>query len=396
MWCWFALAACGPEVAPPGACEPNAATNGIEACNGIDDDCDQQIDEGPSGAALRQSCLTTCGAGFQECANGVWGACSAQTSAIETCNGKDDDCDDEIDEGCACVHGTTESCGRNVGACRTGIRQCIEGQWSNECFGEVGPGVEVCNNGIDDNCDERIDEDCECMPGETLACGSDEGACMAGQIVCNAQSRWGTTCEGEIAPARELCNGLDDDCDGAVDWIERAEFGWRSDSFESNNSCGAARRFGPAIDGETWISLPVTDPSDLLTYPTLHPLGDEDWYTVRAEETSRTCVPGFEQCAFVLQVQLELSDPEAREDFELCVGVTSDCNALSPMTFFCSEGRWLPQANSYAMRLKWPGTCGSNDSREVKIRVRSPRTPQLCGYYQLHVLFGLDPEEPCP
>jgi hypothetical protein len=57
-----------------------------------------------------------------------------------------------------CVPDTTEVCGRAVGECRPGQRRCAhDGTWG-ACEGEVGPRAEVCND-LDDDCDGRTDED---------------------------------------------------------------------------------------------------------------------------------------------------------------------------------------------------------------------------------------------
>jgi hypothetical protein len=71
--------------------------------------------------------------------------------------------------------------------------------------------VEQCN-GTDDNCDGRIDESfpeqgVACPTGLAGLCATGGKACVAGTIVC-AQT---------IFPVPEVCNGLDDNCDGGVD-----------------------------------------------------------------------------------------------------------------------------------------------------------------------------------
>jgi|GEM_PF-2182646 len=64
-----------------------------------------------------------------------------------------------------CTQNETISCGSDVGVCEPGIRHCVNGSWG-ECLGEVGPSTETCN-GLDDDCDETIDEDCvECTDSD--------------------------------------------------------------------------------------------------------------------------------------------------------------------------------------------------------------------------------------
>jgi len=87
---------------------------------------------------------------------------------------------------------------------------------------------EQCNN-FDDNCNQQIDEDlytaCYTGPEGTLLVG----VCEPGIMTCDAGS-WGNYnesddfilfyCKDEVVPQEEICNGLDDDCDGVTDWGE--------------------------------------------------------------------------------------------------------------------------------------------------------------------------------
>lgn len=402
------LAACNPSVGdddssfkpppPPPTCTANQMTNGLELCNGIDDDCDGVIDEAPGGEPLRQPCESVCGGGLQVCDQGQWTECLTTEPAEEVCNGVDDNCNDTIDEGCACIHGMTEPCGTDVGACRTGIKQCVNGMFVEACHGEVGPVDEICNNGTDDNCDGRIDENCQCAPDETQVCGKDVGICQSGTLTCDQMGQWGTECVGSIEAETETCNGLDDDCDGEVDWNTATGTGWRADPFEGTNTCASATPMGDVVDSAGWTSLEVSDPTNLSTYPTIYPPGDEDWYAFRAQTVSHgACFPGATQCAFVLAVQVELSGAANPEDYEVCVAVTDNCGSVGQNNLICSNmSRWVPDANSYVLGVKWAGTCGSDDSRQVKVRVRNTESASACGYYQVHANFAYDPDEPCP
>jgi len=167
----------------------SAPTPSGEVCNGLDDDCDGSIDDG----VPPRACSSACGAGTEICTGGVYADCNAPTPTIESCNGNDDDCDGMTDEM------ITRACGT---ICGSGTETCMAGSFGG-CTAPT-PGTETCN-GDDDDCDGRTDEML------TRACST---ACGAGTEVCISGSFVGCTAP---APGIEACNDVDDDCDGVVD-----------------------------------------------------------------------------------------------------------------------------------------------------------------------------------
>ena len=196
---------CVNDNMPNGACVPLVAGMPVkEVCNGIDDDCNGIIDDPP--------------------------VCMGQQCQPETCNGKDDDCDGIIDNK---LIDTGRSCGINVGICRPGTTVCLNSKNQDVamngivpdamdhlvCQGGVMPAMESCD-GLDNDCDGVVDGMSRACYGGAM--GTDGvGECHGGSQKCTALpgsgvAMWGG-CVGEVVPVKEICDGLDNDCNGKID-----------------------------------------------------------------------------------------------------------------------------------------------------------------------------------
>jgi hypothetical protein len=133
-----------------------------ETCNGIDDDCDGSVDNGnPGGGA---SCATgksgVCAAGTMTCSNSVLVCSQNLLAAVEKCDGLDNNCNGQVDEepeGAGCITGAN-------GICAIGHVFCDSGDLL--CEPDTGPQpIDSCN-GKDNNCD-GIPDSTQCFVAGT-------------------------------------------------------------------------------------------------------------------------------------------------------------------------------------------------------------------------------------
>lgn len=219
-----------------------------ELCNGIDDDCNGQIDDN---IVFSTYYADADGDGFGDpavdssaCAPPVGyvsnnSDCNDANNAIypgatEVCNGIDDNCDGQIDEGVlSTFYADTDGDGFGDAAVTTQACSAPIGYVSNntDCDDNnntIYPGAtEICGNSIDDDCDGQVDEGCGNNTWYADA-DADTYGDINNFIVDNnptppagyvADSTDCNDANAAINPgATEICgNGIDDNCNGQID-----------------------------------------------------------------------------------------------------------------------------------------------------------------------------------
>jgi hypothetical protein len=259
---------------------------GGEACNGLDDDCDGQTDEGYSLVDWNgQVRLLHSNCGTGACANGSVVCNAAGTGAVcdtaglaeaEVCNGRDDDCDGKLDAAdpelpvndhpsCENAKGVCAGCGKPASLCSGGVWLACGASAYAVCSGEYQSGAEASCDGRDNNCDGATDESFSLLDwngaprGIGQSCGT--GACGLGTVVCNAAGN-GAVCSSG-AGGVEACNGLDDDCDGLTD--EGFAFtDWNGQAKAVGQGCGTGNCAGGMVVCDVGVNRAVCSSSGNL------------------------------------------------------------------------------------------------------------------------------------
>lgn len=224
--------------------DSNAAVHpgATETCNGTDDNCNTTIDEGVlitfyrdldnDGFGNLAVTVQACSAPVGFVANST--DCDDNDNNIfpgapEACNGIDDNCDTFIDNGVTFQNYYTDADNDGYGAglignfCAPPASSSLNNLDCNDANANINPAVSELCNGADDNCNGSTDEGVLVtfyrdfdndgygnLSIATQACTAPVGY-VSNSTDCNDSN-------AAIRPgATELCNGIDDDCDGLTD-----------------------------------------------------------------------------------------------------------------------------------------------------------------------------------
>ncbi len=225
----------------------NAYPGNAEVCDELDNNCDGQVDEGVtttyyadfdddgfgSASLTEAACAVPTGytVNDDDCDDNV---AAVNPDADEVCNAIDDDCNGSVDDGASDVSTYyADTDGDSYGDRSSTTTACslptgYVSDWTDcdDTRALTSPAAtEFCNT-LDDDCDGQVDEDSAAdAPTWYLdADGDGYGNPATSDVQCSQPTSYvadGTDCI-DSSPisypgANEICDGLDNDCDGTAD-----------------------------------------------------------------------------------------------------------------------------------------------------------------------------------
>ncbi|MCB9543944.1 MAG: VCBS repeat-containing protein [Myxococcales bacterium] len=329
-------------------CDAQAGQPAAETCDGIDNDCDGTVDDV---AGLGDACANGVGAcqrdGRRVCdLAGRRLVCDAVAGqpAAETCDGLDNDCDGQVDD----VAGLGDACTAGVGACQAnGARVCDVAGRQLVCSAQAGQGVaEICD-GIDNDCDGTVDD----VAGLGAACTNGVGVCQRpGTRICDIPGRQ-LVCNAQPGPAgAEICDGLDNDCDGQVDDVAGV-----GDACSAG--VGACQRNGARVCDVAGRQLVCNAQAAQPTAEICDGIDNDCNGAIdNVAGLGAACTSGVGACqrngTRVCDVpgrQLVCNAQAAQPAAEICDGIDNDCNGtidnVAGLGAACSAGQGICQRN---------------------------------------------------
>ena len=360
-----------------GAIHPGAT----EQCDGVDQDCDSV---GDAAENLTQACYSgpggtnnvgICHGGTATCTGSSFGTCvGEQVPTTEVCNGLNDDCDAQgADEGLF-----VDADGDGTRACGSCGAPAAPNCDCNDSNPGIEPGhAEQCD-GVDQDCDgvgdaaENITQQCYdnfLPPGGTAGVG----LCTYGSQTCTGTSFGTCNGDGTSASATEICDGLDQDCDGTADdgLIDDTD----ADGSRECGSCGAAA--APNCDcndnsnavrpGATETCNGVNDDCDAFTderNAAGDPLRQSCYEGPGGTQGVGICRSGYRLCV-AGAYQADCPD-DILPTTEVCNGLNDDCDAQGADEGLIddTDGDGTPQCGSSCLLPPFdqPGTCDCEDT----------------------------------
>ena len=354
-----------------------------EACDGIDNDCDGTPDDGLTfinyyldadgdGHGLAGTGVSACAqptgyvASFDDCDDSD---ITAYTGANELCDGIDNDCNSIVDDGMSRITYYLDGDGDGHGIPGTGIEDCSLPAGYSESYADcddtvaaINPDADEVCDGIDNNCDGTIDvgaTDADTWYSDT---DSDTYGDLNNTLAeCSQPTGYvadSTDCDDTDAQVNtdgvEMCDGVDNDCDGTADqnalnpsvWYEDSDGDTYGDILSLTSACSPPAGYvGDATDcddTDSAVYVGATEVCDSIDNDCDGAIDDQDgdvtglniWYLDSDNDGYGVVGGTVDSCDQPLGYADNTEDCDDGNAFvnpgmpELCDSVDNDCNSL--------------------------------------------------------------------
>jgi hypothetical protein len=186
-----------------------------ESCDGKDNDCDESTADGTSepwfGAPCDGPDNDQCLEGKFICSSGEQTCDDNTGDSVELCDSLDNDCNPSTADGAAEPWFGAPCDGSDSDLCSEGDFICSSG--AQICNDNTGDNIELCD-GSDNDCNPSTADGAAESWIDAACDGPDSDQCLEGAFICSEGLQ---ACNDDTGDTIEICDGQDNNCNGEID-----------------------------------------------------------------------------------------------------------------------------------------------------------------------------------